>query len=473
MNYKEFKDKNKIDPELEALIAELRDVPPRDPRKAERTKSLFLTEIEKMSEKEPEMAHQKQVKIVRQIKEYFEMATPRMKKVYQTAAIAVFVVALLFGGAGITAVVASNSLPGDNLYPIKARIEQTRVQLTSSSEDKISLNLQFAQERLNEIELLIAEGRLSDIAEAVRAYERYIQRALSELAEISANDPERAQMLFNQIAESLKSFSLAFENVSLLTGGQDLTFDDVIRFSQSAGSFSGKLEFTEIVTEISEVQWVVGGYNIVITSATEFEGVIDVGDLVKVEAWIDTEGKIYAIEVKETSDADDAYEGEFEISGIVSEVGEGYLILNGLRFEFGPESEFDDEVETGDMVKIEAKLLGGGGFIIDEIELDYSNDDIYDDDDDDMYDDDDDDIYDDDDDDMYNDDDDNMYDDDDDDMYDDDDDDMYDDGDDDMYDDDDDDIYDDEDDDMSDDDDDMSDDDDESDDDDMYDDDDD
>ena len=466
MKYKEFKDNNKIDPELETLIAELRDVPPRDPEKAEKTKSIFLAELEKMSEKEPKMAQEKQNNIVRQIKEYFKMATPRMKKVYQTAAIAVFVIALVFGGAGITAAVASNSLPGDNLYPIKSRIEQARVQLTSNAEDKILLNLQYAQERLNEIESLIAEGRYSDIGEAVRAYEQYIQRALTELAEISTNDPERAQMLFNQIMGSLRSFALAFENVSGIDSRVP-SFDDVIRFSQSAGAYSGKLEFTEIVTEISENLWVVGGYELILTAGTEIEDEISIGDLVKVEAWIDSEGEIYAIEIEETSDVDDDYDDEFEITGIVSEVGANYLVVNGLRFEFGSGSEFDDDmdvIEVGDRVEVEARMLGDGVFFIEEIEIEE---DMYDDDDD-MYDDDDD-MYDDDDD-MYDDDDDDdMYDDDDDDdMYDDDDDDdMYDD-DDDMYDDDDDD---DDDDDM--DDDDMDDDDDDDDDDDNDDDDDD
>jgi len=472
MNYKEY-DHNKIDPELDEILLELRHVPPRDPEKAEKTKSKFLAAIDNVKNTESKMTRDNQTNFVRQIKEYFKMATPRMKKVYQTAAIAIFIIALLFGGAGITAAVAANSLPGDGIYPIKARMEQTRIQLTSSSEERVLLNLQYAQERLNEIESLIAEGRFNDIGGAVRDYEQYIQRALSELAGISANDPDRAQLLFNQIAGSLQSFALAFENVS----GNDSrvpSFDDVIRFSQSAGAYSGKLEFTGVVSEISEEEWVVSGYLLIVTAATEIEGNIAINDIVKVEAWIDTEGMIYVIEVEKTSEDDDDFDNEFEIAGIVSELGEGYLIVNGLRFEFGPETELDDdfdEIQVGDKVEIEARMMGDGGFLIEEInfedDLFDDDDDMYDDDDDDMYDDDDDDMYDDDDD-MYDDDDDDMYGDDDDDMNDDDDDDMYDDGDDDdMYDDgdddddDDDDMYDDDDTNMDDDDDDGDDNDDE------------
>jgi len=447
MNYKGY-DHHKIDPELEELIMELRHVPPRDPEKAENTKSRFLAAIDNVNNTESNTTRENQTNFVRQIKEYFKMATPRMKKVYQTAAIAIFIIALLFGGAGITAVVASNSLPGDGLYPIKARIEQTRVQLTSNSEEKILLNLQYAQERVNEIESLIAEGRFSDIGEAVRAYEQYIQRALSELAEINANDPERAQMLFNQIAGSMRSFAMAFENVSGIDSRVP-SFDDVIRFSQSAGTYSGKLEFTGVVSEISERQWIVSGYNLIVTAATEIEGSIEVNNLVKVEAWIDTEGMIYAVEIEKTMEDDDDFDKEIEITGVVTEVGEDYLIVNGIRFEFGPDTEIDDdfdEIQVGDRVEIEARMLGEGGFLIKEIELEY---DLFDDDDGDMDDDDDDGMYDDDDDDMYDDDDDDMYDDDDDDedMDDDDDDDMGDDDDDDMNDDDDDDNDDDDDDD--------------------------
>jgi len=431
---------NHIDPELEAMLAELRQVPQRDPEKAEKSKARFLAEIEKINKEERISAQENQTNFVRQIKEYFKMATPKMKKVYQTAAIAIVVVALLFGGAGITAAAASNSLPGDRLYAVKSGIEKARVQLAGETEDKVQLNLQYAQMRLVEIQSLIGQGRFNDIGEAVKAYEQYIQRALSELGKLSQSDPERAQVLFSQIASSLKSFAMAFENVSGSSQSKELpSFDDVIRFSESAGAYSGEIEFKGYVENVSGNLWIISGYQIIVTSATEIEGQISVDDFVKVEAWVDDQGTIFAKEIEHETDDEMSYKGEYEVKGIVSEVGDGYLMINGMRFELTPNSEIEDDIEVGDFVKVEGGMLGYGVFYIVEIEIEDDYDDMYDHDDDDM--DDDDDVIDDDDDNMYDDDDDDMYDDDDDadDMYDDDDDDMYDDDDDDMDDDDDDD----------------------------------
>jgi hypothetical protein len=356
-----------------------------------------------------------------------------MKKVYQTAAIAIVVVALLFGGAGITAAAASNSLPGDRLYAVKSGIEKARVQLAGETEDKVQLNLQYAQMRLVEIQSLIAQGRFNDIGEAVKAYEQYIQSALSELGQLSQSDPERAQLLFSQIANSLKSFAMAFENVSGSSQSNQLpSFDDVIRFSESAGAYSGEIEFNGYVEDITGDMWRISGYQIILTSATEIEGQISVDDFVKVEAWVDDQGTIFAKEIELETVDEMSFKGKYEVNGIVSEVGDGYFMINGMRFEVTPNSEIEEDIEVGDFVKVEGGMLGNGVFFIVEIEIEDDYDDMYDDDDDDMYDDDDDDMYDDDDDDMYDDDDDDdMNDDDDDDMYDDDDDDMYDDDDDD------------------------------------------
>ncbi len=407
---------NHIDPELEAMLAELRQVPQRDPEKAEKSKARFLAEIEKINKEERISAQENQTNFVRQIKEYFKMATPKMKKVYQTAAIAIVVVALLFGGAGITAAASSNSLPGDRLYAVKSGIEKARVQLAGETEDKVQLNLQYAQMRLVEIQSLIGQGRFNDIGEAVKAYEQYIQRALSELGKLSQSDPERAQVLFSQIASSLKSFAMAFENVSGSSQSNELpSFDDVIRFSESAGAYSGEIEFKGYVENVSGNLWTISGYQIIVTSATEIEGQISVDDFVKVEAWVDDQGTIFAKEIGHETDDEMSYKGEYEVKGIVSEVGDGYLMINGMRFELTPNSEIEDDIEVGDFVKVEGGMLGNGVFYIVEIEIEDDYDDMNDDDDDDM--DDDDDVIDDDDDDMYDDDDDtdDMYDDDDDD----------------------------------------------------------
>lgn len=53
-----------------------------------------------------------------------------------------------------TAVVSANSLPGDALYPVKRSVEDARVLITVSPQAKENLKVEFARERLREIETL-------------------------------------------------------------------------------------------------------------------------------------------------------------------------------------------------------------------------------------------------------------------------------------------------------------------------------
>lgn len=64
------------------------------------------------------------------------------------ALVAVCILVLLTG----TAYASSSAIPGDVLYPVKRAVEDTRVKLASSSETKAKLQVQFTEERLQELE---------------------------------------------------------------------------------------------------------------------------------------------------------------------------------------------------------------------------------------------------------------------------------------------------------------------------------
>lgn len=59
---------------------------------------------------------------------------------------------------------SSGALPGDNLYPIKRTWEDVRLWLTFSPEGREELESEYEQERLDEIDELLAEGREETIA---------------------------------------------------------------------------------------------------------------------------------------------------------------------------------------------------------------------------------------------------------------------------------------------------------------------
>jgi hypothetical protein len=86
---------------------------------------------------------------------------------------------LAFGAAGSTIAVAQASEPGDVLYPVKIASEDLRLALTSDSEQAFELQLKYAQERLEEIEVLSEESESIPLQVTTRLQEHF-QQALQE-----------------------------------------------------------------------------------------------------------------------------------------------------------------------------------------------------------------------------------------------------------------------------------------------------
>lgn len=69
---------------------------------------------------------------------------------FQIAPLAVLLLFFVVGG-GVMFTAAHKSLPGNFLYPIKLNIEKAKLALSSSSSEKTELNIEFAQNRVNEL----------------------------------------------------------------------------------------------------------------------------------------------------------------------------------------------------------------------------------------------------------------------------------------------------------------------------------
>ena len=78
------------------------------------------------------------------------------------SALAVLLV-LLLGGAGLVSA-SSAAVPGDALYPTKRWAEDVRLNLTANSETAAALREQFRQERIGEVEQLLADGRAAAVS---------------------------------------------------------------------------------------------------------------------------------------------------------------------------------------------------------------------------------------------------------------------------------------------------------------------
>lgn len=66
---------------------------------------------------------------------------------------------LLLGG-GISTVAAQTSLPGDALYPVKTLVEDIELGLTTNPDVKFQIASQHANQRFNEIQLMIENGEI-------------------------------------------------------------------------------------------------------------------------------------------------------------------------------------------------------------------------------------------------------------------------------------------------------------------------
>ncbi len=104
---------------------------------------------------------------------------------------------LLLSGWATTAA-ASNSLPGDILYPVKLAGERVQIRLAGSSQDRIRLHATFAERRLQEaIEITSgsAAEKKDNMETVIAGLKGELDSAHGELATLETTDPKSAATL--------------------------------------------------------------------------------------------------------------------------------------------------------------------------------------------------------------------------------------------------------------------------------------
>ncbi len=159
-------------------------------------------------------------------------------------------------------------------------------------------------------------------------------------------------------------------------------------------SYKGaKVEFTGTVESMDGDQWVIDGQTVIVAGA-KIEGNIQVGDVVKVEAYAGADGTLTAKEIElaksddSSSDDDDSYKGaKVKFTGTVESMNGDQWVIDGQTIIVSG-AKIKGNIQVGDVVKVEA-WDNGGALVAEEIELvsgssdDSSSDDRYDDEDDD------------------------------------------------------------------------------------------
>ena len=300
---------SQIDPQLEAMLESLRQVPPRDPLAAEAAKVRYLAELEQLELPTAQPWWRRLAGFLPGLQLSQEAKVMTGTKMVVYAALALFLVVLMLtGGAVATAYAAQSALPGDALYFVKTGMENTRIRLAGDAAAQAQLHLEFAEERLDEIERLIDQKRYDDIAQATQALELNIQQAIEAFQIASQGDPKLAADLAGRIAEALARYADAL-SVMLAQVPEAVRpqMERALSLSSSGRAVEGLVEFTGVVESQAPESWVVGGQAVLILPSTEIHGTIVVGDLVEVHAVMADDGSLTAIEIKlESADDDNA-----------------------------------------------------------------------------------------------------------------------------------------------------------------------
>lgn len=120
----------------------------------------------------------------RTFREIFSYGIPP-RYAWARIAVSVLIGVILFSSAGGgTAIAAQTSLPGDLLYPVKTVTEDARLLVAGDSIAKTDLNLEFAQNRLEELNELVNRDE-AKAGIALRGYQSNLEAARQQVLKIS------------------------------------------------------------------------------------------------------------------------------------------------------------------------------------------------------------------------------------------------------------------------------------------------
>jgi hypothetical protein len=135
----------------------LRATPPIDPKAASEAKRKFLLQGENL--REVDAKHHGAEGAWQVIKKHDIFWMLRQKPVMKSLAAILLVFAFILAGSSITVYASQSSLPGEPLYGVKSWSEDVRIAMSTSPNAKLSLTLNYTNRRVEEISILLANGK--------------------------------------------------------------------------------------------------------------------------------------------------------------------------------------------------------------------------------------------------------------------------------------------------------------------------
>ncbi|MBI3243973.1 MAG: FecR domain-containing protein [Chloroflexi bacterium] len=131
------------------------------------------------------------------------------------------------------------------------------------------------------------------------------------------------------------------------------------RASKNTFSFSG------VVESIGGDSWTISGREVRVDELTTIEDGIVVGDAVEVRGGIAQDGTFWAGEIRKRAEA----EQPFEFTGVIDAIADSGWTISGVTIKVDGNTEIDEGLETGDVVKVEGHIQADGSWLAESITL--------------------------------------------------------------------------------------------------------
>jgi len=311
------------------------------------------------------------IKPVKQVSQSLIFLYPVAGRLILSIAIA-FLCILFSGGMLIT---SAKSLPGDSLYPVKRVVEDIRIYFAPSGEIRHEYEDSYSQQRVDEVSKLLGLARVQQIS-----YEGIIT-SMSDTRWIVSGIP--VAILPDTIIVPGTAWINAMEpgmrvEIEGKTSMDGWVIADEIHLRE--------YQYIGIVEDINARYWQISGTTLLVTSKTQVDAGLQVGDEVTILIRSEDRGLLALAILREmhtiitpissqlpsitpTQNKYSTSENtvEFSISGTLEEIRVNYWIVSGEVIFLVSDTRIDDQLKIGDNISVRYVIEVNGSFTAREI----------------------------------------------------------------------------------------------------------
>ncbi|HBL39917.1 TPA: hypothetical protein DDZ10_04610 [Candidatus Uhrbacteria bacterium] len=141
---------------------------------------------------------------------------------------------LALGGWVVAVNAASDSVPGDALYPVKIATERVQLRFTTSSEQRAKLHIEFAGRRLDEVGAVQSSDRAGKnvrVQNALESFRKEIAFAQTEFGSASKKNPDSASQIAAYVDEKSDAYT---DQIRSRLASEDVQSSDEVRAQAEA-----------------------------------------------------------------------------------------------------------------------------------------------------------------------------------------------------------------------------------------------